>query len=85
MQFVFAFFVASATVHSLFGVNAISCLVGLGRASGLLDHVDLGAGDRGGGDEGAVLGADQGQVALGVLGAVLGGLQLTLEAALPGH
>lgn len=81
---------ASATFHSLLfgaiGANAnAGGLVGLGRASSFLDHVHLGAGDGGGGDEGAVLGADERQVALGVLGAVFGGLELALEAAHPGH
>lgn len=57
----------------------------VGYGSCLLHEVDLGAGHVGGGDEGAVLGADEGKVALGVVGAILCGLELALEAAHAGH
>lgn len=55
------------------------------ESAGLLDQVDLGAGHCGGGDEGAVLGADEREVALGDVGAVLGGFELALESSYPGH
>lgn len=55
------------------------------EGTGLLDQVDLGAGDGGGGDESAVLGADESEVALGDIGAVLGRFQLALEPSDPGH
>lgn len=57
----------------------------LGGGGSLLDHVDLGAGHGAGGDECAVLGADQRQVALCRVCAVFCGLELTLEAAYAGH
>lgn len=55
------------------------------KGAGLLDQVHLGAGDGGGGYESAVFGADEGQVALGNVGAVFGGLQLALESSHSGH
>lgn len=55
------------------------------ESAGFLDEVHLGSGDGGGGDEGAVLGADEREVALGDVSAVLGCLQLALESSHPGH
>lgn len=57
------------------------------RAEGarLLHEVDLRAGHGGSGHEGAVLGADQREVALGDISAVFSGLQLTLESSYSGH
>lgn len=46
----------------------------------LLDEVHLGTGHGRGGDEAAVFGADQGQVALSRVGAILRGLELPLES-----
>lgn len=51
----------------------------------LLYQVDLGSGNGVGGDERAVLGANEGQAALGSVGAILGGFQLALEAAHAGY
>lgn len=51
-----------------------------GSGGGFLDQVDLRSGHGRGGDEGAVLGTDHGQVALGTIGTVLGGLEFALEA-----
>lgn len=59
------------------GVGRSLCAQG----AGLLHEVDLGAGHRGGGDEGAVLGTDEREVALGNIGAVFGGFQLALESS----
>lgn len=53
------------------------------ESTGLLDQVDLGAGHRGGGDEGAVLGTDEREIALGNVSAVFGGFQFALESAYP--
>lgn len=53
--------------------------------AGLLHEVDLRAGHGGGGDERAVLGADEGQIALRDVGAVFGGFELALESSYPGH
>jgi len=55
------------------------------RPDGLLHQVHLAAGDGRGRDEGAVLGPDQGQVALGGVGALLGRLQLALESPHSSH
>lgn len=52
-----------------------------GSGGGFLDQVDLRSGHSRGGDEGAVLGTDHGQVALSHIGAVFGGLEFALEAA----
>lgn len=49
-------------------------------SGGLLNQIDLRSGHGGGGDEGTVLGADQVQIALGHISAVLGGFQFALEA-----
>lgn len=58
-----------------------SCLDVVRRGAGFLDHVDLGPGNGAGGHKGAVLGPDEGQVALGAVGAILGSLEFPLEAA----
>lgn len=50
-------------------------------SGGFLNQIDLRSGDGRGGDERAVLGADQRQVALSHIGAVLGSLELSLETA----
>lgn len=55
------------------------------EGAGFLHQVDLGARDCGGGDESAVLGADEGEVALGDVGTVLGGFELALESSYPRH
>jgi len=57
------------------------CLECLRRAPGLLHHVHLATGDGAGGDEGAVLSSDEGQVAFSVISAVFSGLQFALEAS----
>lgn len=66
------------------GVAAMTAVVFLQVLPRLLDEVHLGTGHRRGGDEAAVLGADQGQVALSRVGAILRGLELPLEPADPG-
>lgn len=53
--------------------------------SAFLDQVNLRSRYRAGGDEGAVLGPDYVQTALGSVGTVLGCLQFPLEAAHAGH
>lgn len=55
------------------------------RGAGFLHEVHLTPGNGGGGNEGAVLGADEGQVALGYVSSVLGRFELALEATHPGH
>lgn len=55
------------------------------EGAGLLDQVDLRAGHRRGGDEGAVLSTDEREVALGDVSAILGCLQLALESSHSGH
>lgn len=57
----------------------------LSHSSALLDEVDLGSGNAGCCDEGAVLGADKRQVALGLVGAVLSCLEFSLETTHTGH
>lgn len=61
-------------------IRILNSLV-LGNGSALLDQVDLRSGHAAGRHEGAVLGTDHRQVALGLLGTVLGRLQLALETA----
>lgn len=52
--------------------------------AGFLDHVHLTSGNGGGGDKGAVLGPDEGQVAFGGVGTVFSSLKFALEATYPG-
>lgn len=61
--------------------------LGLEVLAGLLGDEDLpgATGNLAGGHPGAVLGANQGQVALGGVGAILGRLQFALEAAHAGQ
>lgn len=68
----------------MLGGAGAGCSLRAERA-GLLHQVDLGAGHGGGGHEGAVLGADERQVALGDVGAVLSGFELALESSDPRH
>lgn len=65
--------------HILPTRNALRRLVD-GSGGGFLDQVDLRSGHGRGGDEGAVLGTDHGQVALSTIGTVLSGLEFALEA-----
>lgn len=53
--------------------------------SGFLYQVYLGTGYCAGGDESAVLGADEIQIAFGGIGAVFGGFQFSLETAHAGY
>lgn len=63
------------------GVLWISEIDLFGDRSCCLLNVHLRAGHGGGGDECAVLGADQIQIGFGNIGTILGSLQLTLETA----
>lgn len=55
------------------------------EGAGLLDQVHLGAGHGGGGYESAVFGADERQIALGDVGAVLCSFEFTLESSYSRH
>lgn len=57
----------------------------LSHSSALLNEVHLGSGNAGCCDEGAVLGTDERQVALGLISAVLSSLELSLETTHTGH